>query len=77
MATTTAGPAMAKGRGRPKKPGGEGTPVRIDSELVAKAKYLAALCGVALSDLLSEFLRPVVEREFRKAGRELLGDQDR
>jgi hypothetical protein len=67
---------MSRPKGRPKKPSGEGTPVRIDAELVSKAKYLAAQRGVALSELLSGILRPVIERDFRKAGRELLGDDD-
>jgi hypothetical protein len=67
---------MSRPKGRPKKPSGEGTPVRIDADLVSKAKYLAAQRGVALSELLSGILRPVIERDFRKAGRELLGDDD-
>lgn len=66
--------SMAKVKGRPRKPGGEGTPVRIDPDLVTKARYLAALKGVPMSDLISEMLRPIIDREFRKAGRELLGD---
>jgi hypothetical protein len=58
---------MAKGRGRPKKEGGEGTQVRVDSDIVAKAKYLAAGKRLTLGEYLSATLRPVVDREFRKA----------
>jgi hypothetical protein len=62
---------MAKAKGRPKKPSGEGTPVRIDSDIASKAKYLAALQDRPLSDYLSGLLRPIVDREFRKAGKNL------
>jgi hypothetical protein len=75
MTSTTKAKSMAKRRGRPEKPGGEGTVVRMASDLVAKAKYLAAQRGIPLSDYLSELLRPVIEREFRKAGRELMGEE--
>lgn len=66
---------MAKTKGRPKKPGGEGGVVRIDPDLITKAKYLAAKKGVPMSDFLSQLIRPVVEREMRKAGRELMEDE--
>ena len=71
MATATEGRVMAKAKGRPKKPGGEGTVVRIDAALAAQAKYLAARAGVPMSDYLSDLLRPTIEREMRKAGKEL------
>jgi hypothetical protein len=61
---------------RKKKAGdGPGTVVRIDADLVAKARYLAAREGVELSAYVSGLLRPAVEREFRKAGRELFGEE--
>lgn len=63
---------MAKVKGRPKKPGGEGTPVRIDSEIVSKARYLAARRDVALSDYLSDILRGPVDREFAKAAKDIM-----
>jgi hypothetical protein len=65
-------PMAAKKRGRPKKPGGEGTQVRIASDLAAKGRYLATERGVSLTDLLSELLRPGIEKEFRKAGKNLM-----
>lgn len=64
--------AMAKAKGRPRKPEGEGTPVRIDKDLVTMAKYLAAQKGVPLSEYLSGLMRPVVTRQFKKAGQELM-----
>jgi predicted HicB family RNase H-like nuclease len=65
---------MAKGR--PKKPGGEGTPVRIDSRVYRRAKYVASARGIDLSDYLSNLLRSLVDRDFRKLGKELLSDED-
>jgi hypothetical protein len=74
MNSTMKAKAMAKRKGRPEKAGGEGTVVRIAGDVVAKAKYLAAQRGIPASDYLSELLRPVIEREFRKAGKELMDD---
>lgn len=59
-------------KGRPKKPGGEGTVVRIDADLAAKAKYLATAKGIPLSEFLSGLLRSKIEHEFKKAARPLL-----
>jgi hypothetical protein len=64
--------SMAKSKGRPAKPGGEGSVVRIASDLVRKAKYLAAQQGVPVSDYLSNLLRPAIDKEFRKAARDLM-----
>ncbi len=59
---------------RKKKPGeGPGSVVRVDADLVAKARYLAASAGKELSAYVSDLLRPAIEREFEKAGRELMG----
>jgi hypothetical protein len=68
---------VARPKGRPKKPGGEGTQVRIDSDLAVKAKYLATGEGLSLTEYLSRVLRPVVEKEFRKAGRNLLEEEQK
>lgn len=62
---------MAKITGRPPKPTGEGTAVRIDSDIVAKAKYVASSKGVTMSKFFSDYLRPMVEREFEEAGKAL------
>jgi hypothetical protein len=75
MGTITADKRMAKRKGRPRKSSGEGTPVRIDSDLVSKARYLAAQRDLPLSELLSDLLRPSIEREFRKAAKDIMGDQ--
>ena len=64
----------SKGKGRPKKPGGEGSQVRIDSDLATMARYLVAQRGLVLSEYLSDILRPVIERDMKKAGREIIGD---
>lgn len=75
MTTATEVPPMAK-KGRPNKPTGKGLPVRIDADLVSKGKYLASRRGVSLTELLSDLLRPLIEREFRKAGKELMGGEE-
>ena len=75
MPQTLEAPRMAKPKGRPKKPSGEGTPVRLDSALVSKARYLCAQNGESMADYLSAIIRPVVERDFRKAAKPLLGDE--
>lgn len=69
---------MAKRKGRPPKASGEGTPVRLDSDLVSKARYLCAQSGVTMTEYLSGILRPKVEKDFRDAGKKLAegkGDQ--
>jgi hypothetical protein len=61
---------------RKKKAGeGPGTVIRIDADLVAKARYLATRETMELSAYVSTLLRPLIEREFKKAGRELLGEE--
>jgi len=65
---------VKKGRGRPKKPTGEGIQVRIDSDLVRKAKFLAALENMEPAAYISHLLRPAVEQAFKKAGREFIED---
>lgn len=64
---------MAKTKGRPKKPGGEGAQVRIDSDLATQAKYVAARNGVTLTEYLSTILRPAIVRDFRKAAPKVEG----
>ena len=57
---------MAKAKGRPKKPSGEGTQVRIEPDLATKARYIAAEEGTTVLDLLSGILRPILTKRFRK-----------
>lgn len=59
-------------KGRPKKPTGRGTAVRIDADIASKAKYLASLEGVTLGDYLSRLLRADVEKAFKAAGKRLM-----
>jgi hypothetical protein len=63
---------MTRPKGRPKKPSGEGTAVRIDTDLVSKARYLCAQNGTSMTEYLSGLLRPHVEKDFRKAGKSLI-----
>jgi hypothetical protein len=62
---------MAKAKGRPKKPGGEGTQVRIDTDLVSMARYVCAKSGESMIYYLSGILRSKVEKDFHKAGEPL------
>jgi hypothetical protein len=66
------GRVMAKVKGRPKKPRGEGSQVRIDSDLATMARYLVAQRGGLLSEYLSAILRPVIEKDMKKAGRKII-----
>lgn len=59
--------------GRPGKPAGEPIQVRIDAELVPRAKALAFLKGVSMTDYLSGLLRPALEQDSRAAAK-LLGE---
>lgn len=63
--------------GRPKKPGGEGTLVRIDSDIVSRARYLSAQLDVPMSELLSGILRPEIDQRFRTVTREVLEAEER
>jgi hypothetical protein len=63
---------MAKAKGRPKKPGGLGTQVRIDSDIASMAKYLAAQRGESITEYLSAMLRPQVVREFQRAAKDVV-----
>jgi hypothetical protein len=68
--TTTIERPMAKKVGRPKKPSGEGRPVRVDSDIAMMAAKVAAYRGVPLIDFLSSLVRPLVVREYGKMLRE-------
>jgi hypothetical protein len=63
--------SMTKPKGRPKKPSGEGTPVRIATDLVSMARYIAASRGTTMTELISAWLRPIIEREFQKLSKEI------
>jgi hypothetical protein len=72
METALLDEPMAKAKGRPRKSSGEGTLVRIDSDIVNRSRYLSAQLGTPISELLSGFLRPEIDRLFRKVTREVL-----
>ena len=50
---------MAKVKGRPKKPGGEGTQVRIDSDIANMARYLIAQTEYSWNGLLGARSSPL------------------
>ena len=64
--------AITRPCSRSRKRRGDGTPVRIDPDIASKARYLAAGRGVPPSELLSAYFRPAIERESRRASRELM-----
>lgn len=66
--------AMAKSKGRPKKPGGEGTQVRIDSHVARMAKFVASESAMSLSDYLSGLLRDRVTKDYRRCAK-AIGDE--
>lgn len=55
---------MAKKVGRPSKPAGSGRPVRVADDVVSMARRVADFQGVALSDYLSDLLRPGVSKDY-------------
>jgi hypothetical protein len=66
VATQTSEDVMAKKAGRPKKPGGEGSQVRIDRDLAKMAKAVANHAGNQIGDYLSGLLRPIITKDYRK-----------
>ena len=64
---------MPKSKGD--KPKREDRAVKIAGELVQKASIVAKIRGVYLAELLSEWLRPVVEREYAKEVKRLTEEQ--
>lgn len=48
--------------------------VKLDAELVKNARVIAAFRELSLAEYLSEALRPIVQRDFRKEILERSGD---
>jgi hypothetical protein len=72
--------AKKRERGRPKKPAGVGSQVRIEKDLATMARLVSSRRGIAIADYLSGILRPVITRDYRQTVRELdseLKDSDR
>jgi hypothetical protein len=51
--------------GRPKKPDGQGSQVRVDSDVAMMARRVADYNGVKLREYLSSLLRQTVVRDYR------------
>jgi hypothetical protein len=49
--------------------------VKIDAELVRKAKVVASFKDMSLAEYLSEVLRPIIDRDLRDHSRRALGDE--
>lgn len=66
-------PVAKKKAGRPKSknPRGDGMPVRLAPDVVRMAKIVTPMKGLALSEYLSELLRPAVTRDYAQATRVL------
>ncbi len=67
-------PTVAKkkaGRPKGKNPRGDGLQVRIAPDVVRMARVITPLKGVALTNYLSDILRPVVTRDYAQAARKL------
>jgi hypothetical protein len=67
MAAVDEGIGVMTGKvGRPKKPDGEGSHVRIDSSVASMARRVADYRGLKIREYLSEILRPVVLRDYKE-----------
>lgn len=62
--------------GRPPKPTGSTTQVRMDPDIAALAKVVASVEGVSMTDLLSGILRPILKERSKQAGRKLMEDRN-
>lgn len=63
MASGTAVPTMGRKRSESRK---YNTLVRMDDEVCAKGKKLAALRGVSMAELFSDILGPILDEEWAK-----------
>jgi predicted DNA binding CopG/RHH family protein len=70
------GPAEALDVGRKKSESRKyNTLVRLDDEMVEKAKKVAALKGITLAEYFSDILRPVVNRDLTKEAKKLAKEE--
>jgi hypothetical protein len=53
-----------------------GVPVKMDADVVRKARIVAAYEGKSLAAYLNETIRPIVERQLQEYSRRALGDED-
>jgi hypothetical protein len=76
MTMTAGGGAVAKKRvGNPGKPGGEGRPVRIQPDLLNKARIVAMRRGSQIGDYLGSLLEGPVNRDYQKVLKELAAEE--
>jgi hypothetical protein len=68
---------VAKKRGRPKSenPRGEGPQVRLDPDLVAKAKMIALRRQTTVSEYLNAVLEAPIARDYRRLLAELTDEE--
>jgi hypothetical protein len=73
MSTTmTRGETVAETKaGRPKAPGGEGRPVRIDPELFNKARIVAMRRGSQIGEYLGSLIEGPIKRDYQRVLKEL------
>ena len=74
VATAIEGQSVGKRRGRPET----GVPtetVRLRSDIMEKARYIAVERRVYVGQLISDLIAPVIEREYR-AFRKRMGQSD-
>ena len=62
---------MARSVGRPRKPGGGGSQVRIDRDLARMSKAVADRRGIPQTAYLSGLLRPTLIKDYRRMMQEL------
>jgi hypothetical protein len=70
--------AVAKkkvGRPKSKNPRGDGLQVRIAPDVVRMARIVTPMKGVALTDYLSDILRPAVTRDYAQAAKRLASQE--
>jgi hypothetical protein len=62
-------------RGRPAKPGGQGSQVRIAPDLASKARMIVGDRGIALVEYLDGILRSQITRDYAALIRKLDGSE--
>ncbi len=62
---------MAKKPGRPKKASGEGKAVRLNPDLLSKARIVAMRRGSQIGDYLGSLLEASVSRDYQRVLKEL------
>ena len=67
------GVAVMTKRGRPKKPMGEGSQVRIPPDLASKARLIVGDRGIDMVEYLDEVLRPRITKDYAAMIRKLEG----